>query len=460
MQRAGLAVARLALAVAPHAKTIWLACGPGNNGGDGLEAAIHLSSWGKRVAVTWFGDLEHAPKDALAAWQRASNSGIQTFDAEPPELEAGDLCIDALLGIGASRAAEGPMSRCIEHMNASPAPILAVDLPTGLNADTGALMGSLPTSQQASGQQVFARWTLTLLTAKPGLFTGHGRDLAGEIWFDDLGIDTFDMKANAMLAGAPPLVRRPHASHKGNFGDTVVVGGDDGMSGAVVLAASAALHAGAGRVYLCPIRPMEGMLLARQPELMLRRLDSLDLTRATVVCGCGGGQGVAEVLPRVISTAQRLVLDADALNALSADDALKTLLLQRAKRGRDRARAVLTPHPLEAARLLATDTSSVQEDRLQAAQRLAERFQSVVLLKGSGTVIAAPGKVPVINPTGNARLATAGTGDVLAGMIGARLSMGQAVFEAACEAAYIHGRLADQWPGERPLTASALAASI
>ncbi len=459
MQRAGLAVARLALAVAPHARMVWLACGPGNNGGDGLEAARHLAAWGKGVSVTWLGTPGNGPPDAQAAWQRACQAGIKNFHSAPPNLLDTDLCIDALLGLGASRTADGLMADCIARMNASRAPVLAVDLPTGLNGDTGAVAQALQPGDPDDRRLVRANWTLSLLTLKPGLFTGHGRDASGEVWFDDLGVTLAGIDASAMLGGPPAANERPHASHKGDYGDTVVLGGASGMAGAAVLAAAAALSGGAGRVYLCPLHRLDAAALTLPPELMLRSLEALDLTRATVVCGCGGGDSIAAVLPRVISTSQRLLLDADALNALAHDPSLQTLLLQRAQRAPQRAVAVLTPHPLEAARLLDCDTAAVQANRLQAAQELAERFQSVVLLKGSGTVIAGPGRTPVINPSGNARLATAGSGDVLAGMIGARLSIGRAPFEAACEAAFIHGQLADEWPGDRPLTASGLAAA-
>jgi hydroxyethylthiazole kinase-like uncharacterized protein yjeF len=196
-----------------------------------------------------------------------------------------------------------------------------------------------------------------------------------------------------------------------------------------------------------------------QPELMFRAPDALDLKQQVVVCGCGGGEAVKTVIATILSTATRLVLDADALNAIAADLRLQTLLAARQQDGYS---TVLTPHPLEAARLAGMTAAEVQADRLAAAQRLAERFQCVVVLKGSGTVVAAPGQQTVINSTGNALLATAGTGDVLAGMLGANLAHGQNAFEAACSAVFTHGRAADAWAAEQPnqtLTASALAAA-
>jgi hydroxyethylthiazole kinase-like uncharacterized protein yjeF len=187
---------------------------------------------------------------------------------------------------------------------------------------------------------------------------------------------------------------------------------------------------------------------------MLRRVDALDLARLTVVCGCGGGAAVAAVLPQVLREAQRLVLDADALNAIAADGALQRLLQARGPA------TMLTPHPLEAARLLGTDTAAVQADRLAAAQALAGRFGCTVLLKGSGSVIAAPGHTPLVNPTGNALLATGGTGDVLAGLAGALLARTGDAFTAAAHACWLHGAAADAWPPGRALTASRLAQAL
>jgi hydroxyethylthiazole kinase-like uncharacterized protein yjeF len=442
MQRAGLATARLALALAPHARTLWIACGPGNNGGDGLEAAMHLRQWGKTAVVTWLGSPERAPADTVAAYQRAHAAGV-VFAAEPPPDSA--LCIDALLGIGASRAPEGKLAEWIAHINTLRVPVLAVDLPSGLNADTGA----------TNGPCVKATHTLSLLTLKPGLFTAQGRDMAGQIWYEPLISEHPDqIHPRAHLIGAPGEQPRLHASHKGSYGDVAVIGGAPGMTGAALLAASAALHQGAGRVFVGLLDGSAPRVDPNQPELMFRPPDALDAAQLTVVCGCGGGTAVAAILPRLLSTAPRLVLDADALNAIAVDPQLTTLLRARQHRNRS---TVLTPHPLEAARLLETSTAEVQQDRLGTAEILAQRLGCTVVLKGSGTVIAAPGERSAINPTGNARLATAGTGDVLAGMIGARLAKGENAFTAASAAVYLHGHSADLWPVDQALTADALA---
>ena len=449
MQRAGLAVARLAMAVAPQARSIWIACGPGNNGGDGFEAAAQLQQRGFRPVVTFVGDEGRLPVDARASLKRARDAGVCFEDAPPARF---DLAIDALLGIGATRAPEGRMREWLRRMHTGPAPLLSVDTPSGLGADTGTLPPDLRPAAVASSNA--GRLCLSLLTLKPGLFTAQGRDAAGDVWFDDLGTGPGAERPVARLPGAPAVPGRWQASHKGSYGDVAVIGGAPGMAGAALLAASSALAAGAGRVFVAPLDAGVAPLDLLQPELMFRRPDTLDLGAMTVVCGCGGGTAVADVLPRVLAEAGALVLDADALNAIASNAGLQALLLARQHAGRA---TVLTPHPLEAARLLATTTHEVQADRLDAAARLAARFGAVVILKGSGTVIAAPGELTVINTSGNARLATAGTGDVLAGMVGAALAVGRPGLAAACEAVWTHGDRADRWPAGIPLTAGALA---
>lgn len=440
MERAGLAVARLALALAPHGRTFWIACGPGNNGGDGFEAARHLQQWGKHAVVTWPGDEARLPPDARTSWKKARQARVTFRPDAPPQR---DLGIDALLGLGAARPPGEPLLGWIGQLNDGTAPVLAVDLPSGLNADTG------------QGGAVRAHHTLSLLTLKPGLFTGTGRDAAGQVWFDDLGVEGDPGQAAAVLSTPGTAVARLHASHKGSYGDVAVIGGAPGMAGAAVLAAAAALHAGAGRVFVGLLDETAPGVWTAEPGLMFRPWTSLDLNAMSVACGCGGGEPVRSILHRLLPSAQKLVLDADALNAMAADTGLQAQLAARARRFPGT--TVLTPHPLEAARLLGRTTGQVQADRLQAAGVLADRYGCCVALKGSGTVIAAPGQLTAINPTGNARLATAGTGDVLAGMIAARLAAGAEAFAAACDAVYAHGLAADEWPGGTPLTATELA---
>lgn len=471
MRRAGDAVARLALAVAPHARHVCIVAGPGNNGGDGLDAAIHLLAAGCSVSVHHVGVTADRPlpDDAHDALQRARQAGVTITAGPPPAdtLATTHLVIDALLGLGVSRAPEGDIAQAIARINAwadeKPAegstararPVLAVDLPSGLDADTG----YLPDAAR-DDRCVRASHTLSLLTLKPALFTAHGRDHAGRVWLCDLGVADAGTAPTARLNAPQARSPRLHAGHKGSYGNVAVLGGASGMTGAAWLAARAALHAGAGRVHV--------QLLAQgpasessAPELMVR--PAIDWRAAAAqdwigVAGCGGGEAIAAALPQLLGALPRLVLDADALNAVARDESLQALLTARAGRGWT---TVLTPHPLEAARLLGAEVHAVQADRLAAARQLAGRYGSVVVLKGSGTVIASPGAVPWINPTGNARLGTAGTGDVLAGWIGglwaATAPHGWSAEQAARQAVYAHGWQADHWPAGQALTAGALA---
>lgn len=443
MQRAGDAVARLVLAVAPHAERVWIAAGAGNNGGDGIAAALRLREAGKAVAVTLLGDAAQLPADAAAMHARAVAAGL-AFVAAPPALGPDDVAVDALLGIGATRAPAGRFAACIDQLDALPCAVVAIDLPSGLDADTG----------QPHGERVVrATHTLSLLTLKPGLVTGQGRDHAGTLWIDTLGVDEGE-PPQAWLAGGPTLAgaapARRHAQHKGSFGDVHVVGGAPSMRGAALLAARAAHAAGAGRVYVSLLDDAAPGHDAERPELMFRpgwwMRPAPELAAGAVVCGCGGGAAVRDALPPLLAHAGPLVLDADALNAIAADIGLQTQL--RARAARDRA-TVITPHPLEAARLLGTSSRQVQCDRLAAVAQLVERYACVTVLKGSGTVIGAPQAVPRINPTGSAALATAGTGDVLAGWIGGlwaqqAAASNETALQAATAGVFCHGLAADR----------------
>ncbi len=450
MSRAGHAVARLALALAPHAETILVFAGPGNNGGDGIEAATRLREMGKEASVVLVGDPERLPDDANRALARARSVDvpIHAFDVAAARDDAlPDLVIDALLGIGASRAPESTLAAAIDRIAefaARGARVLAVDVPSGLDADRGQPLGA---------SCVVADDTLTFLTAKPGLFTGSGRDHAGRVWLARLEVAHDAASADAFLVGrADPscaVAPRRHAQHKGSFGDVAIVGGATGMTGAAWLAARAAQAAGAGRVFvdlLVATATTDALAVdPRHPELMFRagwaQGDADIVSRATVVCGCGGGDAVRALLPRLLSIATRLVIDADALNAVAADASLQTLLQARARRG---FATILTPHPLEAARLLGNDSAQVQADRLGAARELADRYRAVVVLKGSGTVIAMSGEAPRVNATGNASLASAGTGDVLAGWIGGRWAAGtESAFDVATRGVIEHGAAAE-----------------
>lgn len=452
MQRAGLCVARLVAASYPMAQTIWVAAGPGGNGGDGLHAAADLAQAGRRVSVTLLADPTQLSADAVLGWRRCQDLGVPMLDTTPGARS--DVAIDALLGLGSSRAPTGALAQTIDAMNGLGGPVLAVDLPSGLCPNSGASLG---------GPIVRADACLSLLTLKPGLFTAKGRAHAGEIWFDSLGVETADgepacarLSHRLDLARARP--RRDHDTHKGSFGDVMIVGGAPGMVGAARLAAHAAQAAGAGRTFVSLLdEDLPPGDVSRPEWLWPARAwnwDGRRLATMTVVCGCGGGDEVVRALPPLLEQAGALVLDADALNAIARDPALETLLSDRAGRGQA---TVLTPHPLEAARLLGRNTAEVQADRLAAAQTLSQRLHAVVVLKGSGTVICSPGALPVINSTGNAALASGGTGDVLAGWLGGLWAAcrGTAGREAAVwdlaqrcavAAVWLHGQAADTDP--------------
>ncbi len=452
MHRAGGAVAALARAVKPHARRILVLAGPGNNGGDGYEAALQLHLAGYAVTVVGHGDEARLPVDARTALMRARQGGVEvhaagtlsnnssdnlpgtgsstwwsnTAWAAAAELGPDDLVIDALLGRGLGRAVTGELAAAVRRLNALALDVLAVDLPSGLPSETGWLTGS------GVSPCVRARWTLALLTMAPGLWTAQGRDQAGEIWFDDLGVADPGLPPQARLTLWPARpAARDHSSNKGSFGDVWVIGGATGMTGAVALAARAALQAGAGRVYLQPLGTDAPSFDAQAPELMVRPCGTtasrvapaadtpaspsvLELANATVVAGCGGGAAITARLPWLIEHSHRLVIDADALNAIAASNELQQALARRSATG---LATVLTPHPLEAARLLGSSAAEVQADRLAAARALVERFGCAVVLKGSGSVVMASGLTPHINPSGNAALSTPGSGDVLAGWL-------------------------------------------
>ncbi|MFP5466433.1 MAG: NAD(P)H-hydrate dehydratase [Gammaproteobacteria bacterium] len=477
MARAGLALAQLTLALHPHARTLWVACGPGNNGGDALVAALHLAQWRRQTGagpVVFISRCPggQAPMDTTWALAQLEAAGLPIHTSPPDEW---DVAIDGLLGIGVRQAPAGLLATHWSALFGADRPVVCVDVPSGLNADTGQwLMPEGFVLQPCRAP----RHTLTMLTAKPGLFTADGRDAAGQVWLAPLGPDLPPSDLPDAWLGAasslPPL--RMHASHKGSQGDVMVIGGQGmgstgiGMTGAGVLAARTALLAGAGRVYLGLLGGPEGNPAwdPLQPELMLRTPEQLVtppmLETAVTVCGCGGGKAVARWLPSILAHARRLVLDADALNELAADSDGLHRLRWRASQGW---LTVLTPHPLEAARLLGCTSTGIQRDRLAAARRLAAETGAICVLKGSGTIVAAPDTTPVINATGNPALATAGTGDVLAGLVGSMLAQpgsdGAASFRTVARAVMLHGlaadRLACQPPGQ-PITASSLAQAL
>lgn len=472
MERAGLAVCRWGRALYPHAQSVWIACGPGNNGGDGLVAARHwqaaLGSHG-RVTVTWQGDPAHQPTSAQRAMALALAAGVQVAPHPPAHA---DVVVDAIWGVGlqAHRPWPGHLQDWVQRINHGPWPVLAVDLPSGLDSDTGAWLGPLEAQPVAGGDQ--PRHTLTLLTPKPGLWMADGRDAAGDIWWDSLGVQPGTTPVIAYLNQTPPPQgrHRVHGAHKGSHGDVAILGGQDlansgvDMTGAAVLAARAALRAGAGRVYVGLLAPQTPPPVTTwdplHPELMFRTPGAMfegGIPRhATLVCGCGGGEAVATWLGLALAHPGPLVLDADGLNHVALNPDMQRALAERAARQRW---TVVTPHPLEAARLLGWDTPQVQANRLKAAQTLTQKLQAVVVLKGSGTVVTAPDTTPWINPTGNALLSTAGTGDVVAGQVGAALAAAPPtgfadVLLTTRAAVYRHGLAANRWNQSHPMTAS------
>lgn len=458
MDRAGVSVAKLTKALAPHARSIWVACGPGNNGGDGMAAAAYLQTWANfnciSLTVTWCGCEAKASPDTLWARRHARSMGVQFADTPPAEC---DVVIDAVLGLGIRQAGttswNSSTNNLIRSVHALGTLCICVDLPSGLNPDSGVF--DIARNQWTARNKRTV--TLSLLTVKPGLFTAQGRDSVGEVWFDDLGSSSASLPLQSLGTQSHPCLHLgpipsatgvsatpPHDSHKGSQGDVWVVGGQQrsvkqaGMTGAAVLAARAALHHGAGRVFVIPLgREPNTNWDPIQPELMFRSDDTISASEKLAygcwVCGCGGGGLVKKHIAKIAGDAAAMVVDADALNAIACDENLKQALAARETEGRI---TVLTPHPLEAARLLGTTAIDVQRDRISSAFEIAQRYRAVCVLKGSGTITAAPSGVVAVNPSGNGRLATAGTGDVLAGMLGAALAK-----HIASHARAIHGTI-------------------
>jgi hydroxyethylthiazole kinase-like uncharacterized protein yjeF len=439
MQRAGEAVAKKAVELlAAGGDKVLVLAGPGNNGGDALEAAWRLADGGSDVTVVVFGSADAFSADAREALERARDSAAGIVDPAQFRPAAADwhLVLDGLFGIGLRRPVTGAFRAAVEYVNSLRCPILAIDVPSGLDADAGIVVGP-------DGVAIRATHTITFIGDKPGLHTASGRDYAGAVDTCALDIDRArfppaSIHLNDMTAFASCLRPRRHDSHKGTYGDAIVVGGAQGMTGAPMLAARAAAYCGAGRVYAAFLGDAPACDIAH-PELMCRDARTMEYSMATVVAGPGlGTSGAAhDLLRTVIPAATGLVLDADALNLVAAQADLQQAVARRA------GGTILTPHPLEAARLLGTTAAKVQADRIAAARALASRFNAVAVLKGSGTVIGVPQGDIVINATGNPGLATAGSGDVLAGICGALLAQGWPAKETALGAVWLHGRAAD-----------------
>jgi len=435
MQLAGLAAAEYARELlGEYGRNVLVLAGPGNNGGDAFEVATQLKRWFYRVELVFVGDEHRLSEDALGALRKWRACGGNTYAAPPAALRP-DLVVDGLFGIGLARALEGGYAELIAAINRLPGPKLALDIASGINADTGAVMGTA----------LRATHCITFIALKPGLLTLDGPDHCGEIRVADLGLDVGSMLANKGATTGPALLQcvlpRPRNFHKGNAGSVGVLGGAYGMVGAAVLAGRAALKLGAGKVFLGLLTDHPPYLDYAQPELMLRTPRELLEAGMITVFAAGPGMGTVksaeQLLREVLDADVPLVLDADALNLIAASKTLQARLQKRNAAG------VLTPHPAEAARLLGCATAVVQADRVKAAIELAQRYHAVAVLKGNGSIIASPDGTWLINASGNPGMASAGMGDVLTGMIASLLAQGASARAASAAAVWLHGAAGD-----------------
>ena len=444
MRRAAAAVGEWLRAEHAGAARVAVYAGAGNNAGDGYLAALGLHEAGRAVRVAQLRPGEELSGDARAAWARARDAGVAMRAFDPADDPDAELAVDALLGTGLSRAPEGDWARAVERINAAPAAV-AVDLPSGLCADTGRALGAC----------VRAGATVTFIGRKRGLYTADGPECAGRVVFRGLGVDAAGMAADAELLDwerlRARLPRRGRNTHKGDYGHVLVVGGAAGFQGAAVLAGAAALRAGCGLVSVA--QPPDAAAAAPAfPELMqhavadragLRRLlEAADAVAAGP--GLGRGAWAREMLAAALEARAPLVVDADALRLLAAGP-------------QTRADWILTPHPGEAGALLGSASSEVQRDRFAAARGLVERYGGVAVLKGCGTLVADAGGTGVC-AHGNPGLATAGAGDVLCGAIAGLRAQGLAAADAARLGVCLHGAAGDRAAaaGEAGLVASDL----
>lgn len=425
-------------------------CGAGNNAGDGYVIARLALDAGAEAEVLYLVEPDRLSGDAAtAARDYAEAGGIwRPFEGELPETDG--VVVDALLGTGLDRPVGGRFAGAVEAINRSSGPVLAVDVPSGLNAETGAVMGTA----------VHADATVTFVGMKTGLLTGHGPDHCGEIFYDSLGVpgEVFEgIPVKARLIADSEMRRklgpRPRDAHKGLSGHVVIVGGGEGMPGAARLAGEAALRAGAGLVSVATRPEHVAAVAAGRPELMCRGIRAGDdlaplLERANVIA-IGPGLGQTDwsrmLLDMVLSTEKPLVADADALNLIAAEDHARN-------------NWILTPHPGEAARLLNTDASEVQADRFQAVEKISADFQAVTVLKGAGSLVCdCEGGISLCR-AGNPGMAVAGMGDVLTGVIAALVAQGLGLTDAARIGVLVHARAGDEASrvGERGMMASDL----
>ncbi len=442
MQRTAHAAWRALRQRWPQAGSVTVLAGSGNNAGDGYLVAALAQRAGWQVQVLAVVAPNALRDTAAEAYAEAVTAGVvvQSWHIGAP---LHGVLVDALLGTGLTGAVREPFAAAIAQINASGLPVLALDLPSGLCADTGAELG----------QAVQAELTVTFIALKLGLLTGAGPDRVGVLQLDDLRADAQLLASvssaaqRLAVANLPRLAARPRTAHKGLFGRVLVVGGDRGLGGASLLSAQAALRSGAGLVSLATRDEHVPAALARLPELMTQgvasanQLLALAASADVLVVGPGLGQQAwgRSLLSAAASRALPQVWDADALNLL----ALGGMQLP--------ADTLLTPHPGEAARLLGMTTAQVQADRPSAALALAQRYQAVVVLKGAGSLIASADGRLALCDRGHPAMAGAGLGDVLAGLLGALRAQGMPAFEAACLGVWLHAsageRLAEQGRG-------------
>jgi NAD(P)H-hydrate epimerase len=454
MTRAGEACWEALQARWPQARSLLVLCGTGNNGGDGFVVARLALAANRPVRVLQLGESGRLQGDALTAHADFVSAGGQvspfTVDAS---LDA-DIIVDAMLGTGVDRPLTGDWQVAVERVNRSARPVLAVDLPTGLQADTGAV----------SGAAIRADMTVTFIGRKAGLYTGVGPDCAGETRFADLGVPGVvyqQVPAVAQLvrqaALGPLAAPRTRTAHKGQHGHVLVIGGGEGMAGAVRLAGEGALRSGAGLVSLATHPDHAAFAGAACPELICHAIATAQELRALIKSasvllvgpGLGRSTWAQSLLAAVLEASQPLVIDADALNLLAGAPAKRT-------------NQVLTPHPGEAARLLRQETAVIQRDRFAAAQAISQEYGGTTVLKGAGSVIYADGQLPVVCAAGNPGMATAGMGDVLAGVIAALIAQGMDTSAAAVAGVCVHACAGDAAAaqGERGMLAGDVIAEL
>ncbi|HED4183392.1 TPA: bifunctional ADP-dependent NAD(P)H-hydrate dehydratase/NAD(P)H-hydrate epimerase [Enterobacter mori] len=433
MLRAGEAAFNVARRAYPHASHWLVLCGHGNNGGDGYVVARLAVAAGLRVTLLALESEHPLPEEASAVREAWLNAGgvIHASDILWPEDV--DLVVDGLLGTGLMRAPRDNIAALIERANAHPAPVVALDIPSGLLAQTGATPGAV----------IQASHTVTFIALKPGLLTGKARDVVGKLHHNALGLESWlagqdtqvsRYDASQLTGWLPP--RRP-TSHKGDHGRLVIVGGDHGTAGAIRMTGEAALRCGAGLVRVLTRSDNIIPIVTARPELMVHELtpqtleESLEWADVVVI---GPGLGLQawgkQALQKVENFRKPMLWDADALNLLAINPD-------------KRHNRILTPHPGEAARLLNCSVSEIESDRLLSAQRLVKRYGGVAVLKGAGTVIASEDALGIID-AGNAGMASGGMGDVLSGIIGALLGQKLPLYDAACAGCVAHGAAADQ----------------